>query len=185
MILFINACVMSDSRTRKLANTLLSKLNGTVKELVLTELSFPKPDEAFITYRERCIAEEDFSDPLFSLAKDFASADTIVIAAPFWDLSFPASLKQYFEQINIPHVTFYYNENGVPCGLCKAKKLYYITTAGGPIFNDSYGFGYVRELAQTFYGIPEVEMIKAEGLDIVGADVDSILKEAEHRIQPD
>ena len=185
MILFINACVRSDSRTRKLANTLLSRLNGTVKELVLTELSFPKSDEAFITYRERCVAARDFSDSLFSLAKDFASADTIVIAAPFWDLSFPASLKQYFAQINIPHVTFYYNEHGVPCGLCKAKKLYYITTAGGPIFNDSYGFGYVRELAQTFYGIPKVEMIKAEGLDIVGADVDSILKEAESRIQLD
>ena len=39
-----------------------------------------------------------------------------------------------------------------------------------------FGFGYVKALANTFYGIEEVYQIKAEGLDIIGADVESILK---------
>ena len=34
---------------------------------------------------------------MFDLAGQFAGADTIVIAAPFWDLSFPAALKQYMQ----------------------------------------------------------------------------------------
>ena len=38
---------------------------------------------------------------MFDLAKQFAEADEVIIAAPFWDLSFPAALKQYFEQINV------------------------------------------------------------------------------------
>ena len=79
-------------------------------------------------------------------------------------------------------MTFYYDDQGVPRGLCKAKKLYYVTTAGGPIFNAEYGYGYIRELAQSFYSIPDVRMIKAEGLDIIGADIEGILREAEDTI---
>ncbi|MBQ7193498.1 MAG: NAD(P)H-dependent oxidoreductase [Synergistaceae bacterium] len=108
----------------------------------------------------------------------FASADEIVIAAPYWDLSFPASLKNYVEAINVVGLTFGYGEDGRPYGLCRAKRLVYVTTAGGPILNEAYGYGYVRELAQGFYGIPEVVLVKAEGLDIVGADVEGILGEA-------
>ena len=48
----------------------------------------------------------EFNDHIFDYAKDFAKADTIVIAAPFWDLSFPASLKCYIEAINILGITF-------------------------------------------------------------------------------
>ena len=84
-------------------------------------------------------------------------------------------LKQYFEQINVLGLTFTYSEAGIPKGLCRAKNLYYITTAGGPILSDDFGFGYVKALANTFYGIKDVYQIKAEGLDVIGADVDSIL----------
>jgi len=68
--------------------------------------------------------------------------------------------------------------NGRPYGLCRAKRLFYVTTAGGPILSEEYGFGYLRELCRTFYGIPEVKCIKAEGLDIWGADVETILEAA-------
>ena len=112
---------------------------------------------------------------MFDLGKDFANADTIVIAAPYYDLSFPAMLKQYFEQINVLGLTFTYSETGIPKGLCRAKSLYYVTTAGGPILSDDFGYGYVKALANTFYGIDAVYQIKAEGLDVVGANVEEIL----------
>ena len=47
---------------------------------------------------------------------------------------------------------------------------------------DEFGFGYVKALAEGYYGIKDVELIKAVGLDIVGADVEGIMKEAEDRI---
>lgn len=182
MILFINACVREESRTKRLADYLLSKLDGEVKEIRLADMCFPTVDAEFLRRRDAFIEKDDYSDEMFAPAKCFASADMIVIAAPFWDLSFPAVLKQYFEQINVPGITFVYLENGIPQGLCKAKKLYYVTTAGGPILSEEYGFGYVKALAQGFYGLSDVVMIKAEGLDIAGADVSNILLEAEKQI---
>lgn len=178
MILFINACVRKESRTYRLANKLLDSLDDEIKEVRLENVQFPVVDEEFINRREALKNAGKYDDPMFSLGRDFASADTIVIAAPYYDLSFPAMLKQYFEQINVLGLTFTYSEAGVPTGLCKAKKLYYITTAGGPILSDDYGFGYVKALANIFYGIRDVYQIKAEGLDIVGADVEAILKAA-------
>ena len=178
MILFINACVRKESRTYRLAKELLDSLDGVIKEVRLENVQFPVVDEDFINRRETLKNAGKYDDPMFSLGRDFADADTIVIAAPYYDLSFPAMLKQYFEQINVLGLTFTYSESGVPTGLCKAKKLYYITTAGGPILSDDYGFGYVKALANTFCGISEVYQIKAEGLDIVGADVEAILKAA-------
>ena len=183
MILFINACVRSGSRTKRLADRLLSKLNGRVEEVRLNDVGFPTVDEAFLERRDRLIREKSFDDPLFALARQFAAADEIVIAAPFWDLSFPASLKRYFEQINVVGVTFRYTPEGVPAGLCRAKKLTYVTTVGGSFFPAEYGFGYVEALAREFYGIGEVKLIKAEGLDIDGADEEAIMASAEAAIE--
>ena len=177
MVLFINACVRAQSRSKRLADQLLSKLDGDVEEVKLEKLDFPKVDEAFLQKRDRLIADGQFSDPLFLLARQFAAADQIVIAAPYWDLSFPAALKQYFEQINVLGITFVYTPEGIPKGLCRAKKLFYVTTAGGMYVPEEFGYGYVKALAQNFYGIADVELIKAVGLDIDGADAEKIMQE--------
>ncbi len=181
-ILLINACVREASRTRRLADKLLAKLGGQVEETRVHEIAFPLADEAFLAKRDRLIADEAFSNPLFDLARQFAEAETIVIAAPYWDLSFPAALKQYFEQINVVGITFRYTEEGIPVGLCRADRLYYVTTAGGVYVPEEFGFGYVKALAQNFYGIQNVRLIQAAGLDIDGADVETILKSAEETI---
>ena len=178
MILFINACVRSDSRTMRLAKALLTKLSGEVEEVKLEDIKFEVTDEAFLTKRDRLIAEGKFEDESFGLARQFARADSIVVAAPYWDLSFPASLKQYIEHINVLGVTFEYTPEGFPKGLCRAKELYYVMTAGGSFVPEEFGFGYVKTLAESFYGIKKVELIKAIGLDVYGADVEEIMRKA-------
>ena len=174
MTLFINACVREESRTKKLAKALLSKL-GEYEEVKLEDIDFPKTDESFLKKRDSLIASRSFDDPMFELARQFAKADTIVIAAPYWDLSFPAALKQYVEHINVVGITFEYTKEGFPKGLCKAEKLYYVMTAGGTYVPEELGFGYIQSLAQNFYGIKDVELVKATGLDIDGADEKEIL----------
>ncbi len=176
MILFINACVRDGSRTKRLADYLLSTMDEPVTEVRLAEEEFPVVDTGFLDRRERLKECGDYSDPLFRWGKQFASADTIVIAAPYWDLSFPAVLKTYFEQINVLGVTFDYSDDGVPRGLCKARMLYYITTSGGDFAPDEFGYGYVDALAKNYYGIRETKLIKATGLDLLGADPEKILK---------
>ena len=178
-ILYINACVRKESRTRRLAEKLLLKLGEPFEEIRLEDVVFPVVDEDFLSKRDRLISEGDYQAPLFDLARQFSKAATIVIAAPFWDLSFPAALKQYLEQINVTGITFKYSAEGVPIGLCRAKRLFYVTTAGGPYVPEAYGFGYVKALEEAYYGIPDVRKIEAVGLDIDGADVDAIMKSAE------
>ena len=133
----------------------------------------------------RSVAVQQYDAPMFQLARQFSQAETIVIAAPFWDLSFPAALKQYFEQISVAGITFKYTEEGVPIGLCKADKLFFVTTAGGNYVPEEYCFGYIKALAQVFYQINVVRMIKAVGLDIDGADCEGILRAAEEAIGKD
>ena len=105
-----------------------------------------------------------------------------MIAAPYWDLSFPTILKAYLEQVNVSDITFRYTPEGMPESLCRAKKLYYVTTAGGEFFPEEYGFGYVKALAQNFYGIQDVELIKAKRLDLEGESVEQILADCEKEI---
>ena len=181
-ILFINACPRKDSRTKMLADYILAKINGNVQERNLIKVAISPLSEEMLERRTALADKKDFNHPLFDLAKEFATADIIVIAAPFWDLSFPALLKIYIENINVVGITFAYNKDGTPCGLCKAKKLYYVTTAGGPIFNDAFGFGYIKELAEKFYAIPEIYCIKAENLDIENANVEQILDDTKRYI---
>ena len=112
MILFINACVRADSRTKKIADAYLSKAGEEVTEVKLESIEFPLTDEGYLRKRDSLIASGELSDPMFSPARQFAKADRIVIAAPYWDLSFPAVLKQYFEHINVPGITFEYTPEG-------------------------------------------------------------------------
>ena len=184
-ILFINACVRPCSRTSELAETLLQKLKGDVQEINLYETHLPELDLNGLEKRDQAAQKNDFSDPVFSAAKQFAAADIIVIAAPYWDLMFPATLKTYLENITISGITFRYSEQGRPESLCRAKTLHYVTTAGGFIGQNDFGFSYVKALAQNFFGISEIHRYAAEGLDIFGADVDAIMCKAKMEMTVD
>lgn len=176
MILYVNACVRERSRTDKLARHLLSKL-GDYKEIKLSEEDITPLSAQMLEKRNAFIEAGDYSDDMFRYAKDFASADTVVISAPYWDLSFPSILKVYFENIYVTGIVSRYGEDGRPQGLCKAKNLWYVTTAGGP-YNPDYSYGYVDTLAREFLGIENTRLIKAEMLDIYGNNPETILTDA-------
>ena len=176
MVLFVDACVREGSRTRRLAEHLIKTLNVQYDHLYLGDCSFPKTDAGLIEKRDSLLREGALSDPMFDHARQFAEAEEVIIAAPFWDLSFPAILKTYLEQINVVGITFRYTKEGIPQGMCRARKLYYVTTAGGNYVPEAFGFGYIKALAEGFYGIPDVRLIQAAGLDIDGADGEGILR---------
>ncbi len=183
MILFINACVRGQSRTKRLAEVLLEGRIEEVTEICLERCAFPRVDEEFLCRRDRLVSEGKLDDPMFDLANAFARADEIVIAAPYWDLSFPAALKQYLELVNVVGITFRYRSDGVPEGLCRAKKLTHVTTAGGPVVPEEFGYGYVKALCLGYYGIPEVCLVQVAGLDIEGADAEEILQREIRRLR--
>ena len=181
MILFVNSCVRENSRTLELAQTVLENLPGPVEEIRLYPNGPAGLDAEKLCLREQLVKRKEYDHPMFQLARQFAQADTIVMAAPYWDLAFPAKMRAYLEEITVSGITFQYSAQGIPQGLCKAKRLIYVTTAGGPIFQN-FGFEYVKSLARTFYGISDVCLVKAEGLDIWENDPGEILKQAKSEI---
>ena len=174
MTLYINCCVREESRTERLAKAVLRKLGGEFTELNLYEENLKPLDRDSLNKRTALIEQGDYSDQMFDYAKQFAGADTIIIAAPYWDLSFPATLKTYIENIYVTGIVSTYDESGMPVGLCKATELYYVTTAGGP-YDPTYSSGYIESLAKNFFGIPETHLVKAEMLDIISNDAEEIL----------
>ena len=183
-ILFVDACPRPSSRTRELAEALLEKLPAPAEEVRLYEAPPSLLDMAGLGAREEAVKRQDVNAPCLAAARRFAEADIIVIAAPYWDLMFPAALKLYLESIMVAGVTFRYTAEGRPEGLCRARALYYVTTAGGFIGQNDFGFSYVQALSGML-GIRSVHRIAAEGLDIFGADVDAILRAAKDSITLD
>lgn len=163
-ILFINACVRENSRTLVLAKEVMKDMDGEIVEVDLNVENIEPLSRELLEKRERLISEGKLDDPMFGYARQFASAKEVVIAAPFWDMAFPAKLKIYLEQISVSGITFKY-VNGRPQGLCAAESLTYVTTSGGPIADD-FGYSYVKALAQKFYGIRKTASVRATNLDV-------------------
>ena len=135
----------------------------------------------FFFQREALLAEGKFDHPRFRYAHRFAAADKIVIAAPFWDLSFPALLKVYIENLCVDGITFHSDETGLH-GLCKADHMVFLTARGG-IYTDSpmeQGARYLEQMAK-FFGIAKFDCVAAEGLDIGAWPVVELMEQAKEK----
>ena len=132
----------------------------------------------FFEQRQRLLETGDFSHPRFRYAKQFANADLVVIAAPFWDLAFPALLKLYIEQVSLDGITFGANESGL-VGLCRGTDLVFLTARGGFYTDDPMEMGsrYLDAL-HTFFGFDRYHCVAADGMDVAGFDGKASLEEA-------
>ena len=87
----------------------------------------------------------------------------IAVAAPYWDLSYPAALRTYIEYVSANGLAYHYDEHGCH-GDCRAKWLVYLTSGGDFEHEDSAGVVHWRQLAAMF-GIPRFDYVFAGGLD--------------------
>ena len=125
-LLYIDACIRGESsRTRRIAEPIVKVLaeRYEVERLCLGQLPLSVVDEALIQKRLR----GEIPPYVLSWAENVRDADRIVIAAPFWDMSFPAALKNFIELCSILDVTF---KNGAAAceGNCRAEKMLFITS---------------------------------------------------------
>ncbi len=186
-ILFVDACFREGSRTRRLAEHLLGELSARCPSAVIDTFSLERErllplfaDD--LAKRGALQAAGRFDDPMFDAAKRLSAADILVIAAPYWDFSYPAALKAWIEHICAVGVTFDYSADGSCFSLCRARRLYYVVTCGGRIPEPDFGFDHLRALCARFFAVPEAVRFAAEDLDQPGTDVDAVLKEAESAI---
>ena len=185
-ILFVDCCIRRElSRTKELADAALAVL-GTRDDIAVTELClmdepFQYFSEGFFAQREHLLAAKELDHPRFRYAHQFAEADAIVIAAPFWDLAFPALLKVYIENVSVEGITFGCNASGC-FGICRAQRMLFLTTRGGSYDGapDEMGARYLEALCG-FFGIPRFDCVAADGLDLGLRPVEEILAEAKSK----
>ena len=124
--------------------------------------------------------DDSKNHPVLKYAYEFAQADKYIIAAPMWNLSTPSILNAYMDYVSVTGITFKYTERG-PVGLCNGKKAIHIVSRGGkysegPAAMLEMGDRYLKSIF-AFFGITDFTSIVAEGLDVIGQDVESIIED--------
>lgn len=174
-VLVISASAKQDgSISRRLTDDLLNALNDRHGELDIrhrdvaaglpfidaawVEANFT-PDEARTETHRQTLALSD------ALVAELEEADVLVIGAPIYNFSVPATLKAWIDMIARARLTFRYTDRGVE-GLLRGKKAYVIAPSGGVPVGSAVDFAtpYLRH-ALGFVGITDVDIIGAQGAD--------------------
>lgn len=188
-LLFVNGCIRGEvSRTRRLCRAAIEEISAKYGDVTVEELCLDREDilplnSTRLMARHTLEQAEKFDDPMFRYAHQFAGADMILVGAPYWEYQFPALLRCYLENISVCGVTFRYQEDGRPLSLCKADRLFYVTTSGGPILDKNCGFDYIKTLCGSMFGMTNIDYTAAECLDVWGVDVEDTLQKAEQTLR--
>ena len=174
-ILEISASARSDgSMSRLLTRDVVKALEDRHREVTITRrnvaaglpfvdadwvVATNTPDEDRTEAQRRKLALSD------ELVAELMAADILVIGAPIYNFSVPASLKAWIDLIARVRLTFRYTNKG-PVGLLEGKKAYVLTPSGGVPVGSPVDFAtpYLRH-ALGFVGIDDVQIIGAQGAD--------------------
>ncbi|MCD7866619.1 MAG: NAD(P)H-dependent oxidoreductase [Clostridiales bacterium] len=187
-ILVLDACVRrEESRTRRLMDRAVEILSGLhpdweFETLTLMDLDLKYLNTESLKARDALLAEKKYDDPFFDLGRQFARADGVIVGAPFWDLSVPAVLKVYIENISADGVTFDSGSAGL-YGLCKGQWMLFLTARGGLWEGGDMEMGgpYMEALCK-FFGIDRYYHVYADGMDVAELDAEKIMEEALERV---
>lgn len=183
-VLYIKANIKSEgeSRTFKVSDSFVEeyKRNNPEDEIITLDLykeniDFLRADDLGKLFGPK--DEESKNNSILKYAYEFAAADKYIIAAPMWNLSFPAILKAYIDYVSISGITFKYTAEG-PVGLLNNKKAVHIVSRGGAYDNSPYEMGdrYLRTILG-FFGIKDIETIAIDNLDVIGVNVEEKVEE--------
>lgn len=168
-LIIIDSCMREESRTKVILEAAVEVLSTRydVETIDVNALALPPVNPQ--TLKDRTAGS--VPGETVAIARKIASADRIVVAAPFWDMSFPSVLKAFFENMSLYNTTF--TDDGTTCtGLCKCQKLLYITTRGMDIPTGDcrdQGSSYLKALS-SLWGLGEVITVAAWNLDYMPAE---------------
>ncbi|WP_167510740.1 FMN-dependent NADH-azoreductase [Chryseobacterium sediminis] len=163
-----------NSASNKLSEALISQLlknNPESKVLVRDLASDPIPHmetKHFLSFEipheERSNEQKEASKYSDQALKEIEEADILVIGLPFYNFSFPSTLKSWIDHISIPGKTFSYADS-TPKGLLKNKKVYLNIAIGG-IYEDKTIINQMEDYLRTlfaFIGITDIQVFRSEG----------------------
>ncbi|MEL7598183.1 MAG: NAD(P)H-dependent oxidoreductase [Clostridiaceae bacterium] len=175
---------MSTSKTvgREFVNRFLAKNSDyIVEELDLYNEDIPEVNHVIFKSRAETVSGAEYDalsesdkravDRVNALCNQFLSADTYVIAAPMWSVSFPSRLKRYVDCIILNNKVIKISSEEVK-GLLndKERNMIYIQSSGGvypKLFGGKFNHGvdYFHDIFK-FLGMNKFEKILVEGVDM-------------------
>lgn len=98
-----------------------------------------------------------------NLIEELKSSNILVIGAPIYNFSVPASLKAYFDLIARAGETFKYSNDGTLTGLLKDKTAFVVISSGGTKIGSKqdYTKGYISVFLE-FIGITNVHFLEMD-----------------------
>ena len=119
-------------------------------------------DARLIPPEDRTPHQNDLLTLSDTLVAELQAADTIIIGAPLYNFSGPASLKAWMDLVARPRVTFRYTENG-PIGLLEGKKAIVTIASGGvPVGSEMDFLTPHIKVFLAFLGITDVTVLAAK-----------------------
>ena len=128
------------------------------------------------------------ADPIEAAAaaqalQEFLDADIVVVGAPMYNFGIPSTLKAWIDRLAVAGKTFHYTANGAE-GLAGGKQVIVASSRGGFHQDAPSDFQepYLRFMFG-FFGITDVDFVRAEGLAISTEQRAKSLEEAHSAIR--
>jgi len=104
------------------------------------------------------------------LVSQFLAADVVVVGAPLYNFSIPSQLKAWLDRVAQKGRTFNYGATG-PVGLAGGKTVIVVSTRGGMYSTPEGGRAAEHQESYLkvmfgFFGITDVRIVRAEGLNM-------------------
>lgn len=174
--------------TNQLAQSALTDIKHLAPEahveqltLYAANVNIPKVTQTSLNY------PETVNDAQNHLIAQWKKADMIMIFMPLHNFNVVSGLKDYIDNILIANKTFKYTANGSIGLLDGEQKVVYIQSSGSDYEHDiryvnaDIAPHYLRTILN-FMGISKMELIRAEGVDLMENDKQSIIETTKKQI---
>lgn len=157
----------NESVSHRIAEAFIDEYIKNNPEDEVTELNLHDEGCPYVDYKILCDSFEK-KGAMIETANKFIKYDKYIISSPMWNLSVPAILKSYIDLITVKGVTFEYSRLGIPIGLAKGKKAFYLGARGGgypfPLSLIAFDMRYIKYIFR-FIGIKNFKNFILENVD--------------------
>lgn len=179
-VLHIDSSIMGDaSVSRQLSHAVVQQLKTKHTDAQVDYLDLattPIPHLSADILMGQNAEQSELSERLI---QQYLDADIVVIGAAMYNFGLSSTLKAWIDRISAVGRTFKYTEQG-PVGLAGDKKAYIVSSRGG-VFGENSPVDFQEGMLKTifgFTGVTDVEIIRAEGVNMGPEAKEKALAEA-------
>jgi FMN-dependent NADH-azoreductase len=192
-LLHVDSSILGDhSVSRQISATAVAALRAATPGLnvIYRDLDAnPAPHQSGALLAARAIAPEQRTPEQAhdvaeadAILQEFLDADVVVLGAPMYNFGIPSQLKSWIDHLAVAGKTFSYSDAGVQ-GLAGGKRLILASSRGGFYGPESPAAGLQHQESYLrgffgFIGIPDVEIVGAEGVNVSPDHKQNALKAA-------